>query len=112
MEIEQLPELLQGMETNSKGFIIIIIILNIQMNDPINFKPLCSVTLPSNPGAVATGPAAVPWVLQAPLLTLGSLLSPWVVILGKDQGKEQVAHERASPQPTQSRQSASECCCV
>lgn len=112
MEIEQLPELLQGMETNSKGFIIIIIILNIQMNDPINFKPLCSVTLPSNPGAVATGPAALPWVLQAPLLTLGSLLSPWVVILGKDQGKEQVAHERASPQPTQSRLSPSECCCV
>lgn len=86
MEIEQLLKLLEGKESHSKR--VIIIILNIQMNDPIDFRPLCSVS----PGqeclsAPAAGLAALPWIIQsvdeAPLLTphvppasLGLVISP------------------------------------
>lgn len=66
MEIEQLPELLEGKETHSKKglcffFFFISIILNIQMNDPINLRPLFPV-IPSlaSPCAPAAGPAAQP----------------------------------------------------
>lgn len=69
MEIEQLPELLEGKETHSKKGLwvfFISIILNIQMNDPINLRPLCPVS-PSlaSPCAPAAGPAAQPCTKQS-----------------------------------------------
>lgn len=63
MEIELLLELLEGKETHSKRSFFIIIILNIQMNDPINWKPLCSVN-PSQESHCAL--AALPCRKQSP----------------------------------------------
>lgn len=62
---------LRGKESHSKR--VIIIILNIQMNDPIDFRPLCSVSpRQESLSAPAAGLAALPWIIQstaeAPLL--------------------------------------------
>lgn len=79
MEIEQLLKLLEGKESHSKR--VIIIILNIQMNDPIDFRPLCSVSpRQESLSAPAAGLAALPWVIQstaeAPLLAPPMSLQP------------------------------------
>lgn len=64
MEIEQLLTLLEGKESHSKR--VIIIILNIQMNDPIDFRPLCSVSpRQESLRAPAAGLAALPWIIQS-----------------------------------------------
>lgn len=64
MEIEQLLKLLEGKESHSKR--VIIIILNIQMNDPIDFRPLCSVNPRQESLSIpAAGLAALPWRSQS-----------------------------------------------
>lgn len=61
MEIEQLLKLLEGKESHSKR--VIIIILNIQMNDPIDSRPLCSVSpRQESLSTPAAGLAALLWI--------------------------------------------------